>query len=110
MEACADPEIFVRGGPTLTTLFSLMRGGGMNLPLKAVHVFPIVDINECQGEGGGNTCHPTTHCVNTDGGYKCICQDEKRCIKSKSLSLSLSLSLCLSLLSLSTSTRIMWLS
>ena len=33
----ADPEIFVRGVPTLTTFFSLMGGGGIQLPLKAGH-------------------------------------------------------------------------
>ena len=34
--ACADPESFVRGGPTLTTFFfSLMRGGRVQIPLIA---------------------------------------------------------------------------
>ena len=36
--SCADPESFVRGGPTLTTFFflffqfSLMRGGKIQIP------------------------------------------------------------------------------
>ena len=36
--SCADPESFVRGGPTLTGfllvfIFSLMRGGRIQIPL-----------------------------------------------------------------------------
>ena len=41
------------------------------------------DLNECQGEGGGHTCHPTTHCINTEGGYQCVCVDEENCVKSE---------------------------
>ena len=34
--ACTDPESFVRGGPTLTTLFFiLMKGGRIQIPLLA---------------------------------------------------------------------------
>ena len=36
--SCADPDIIVRGGPTLTTFFfSLLRGGRIKIPLLAVH-------------------------------------------------------------------------
>ena len=41
--ACADPEKFVRGGPTLTTFFfffKLMRGDMIQIPLKADHHRP----------------------------------------------------------------------
>ena len=43
--ACADPESFVRGGPTLTTFFSffffsLIRGGRIQIPLLAGHHRP----------------------------------------------------------------------
>ena len=39
--SCADPESFVRGGPTLTTfLFSLMRGDIIQIPLLAGHQWP----------------------------------------------------------------------
>ena len=31
--ACADPENFVRGGPTLTGVFKLIRGGNIQIPL-----------------------------------------------------------------------------
>ena len=34
-KACADPESFARGGPTLTTFFLLMRGGRIQISLKA---------------------------------------------------------------------------
>ena len=38
---CADPESFVRGGPTLMGLglccFSLLRGGRIQIPLLAGH-------------------------------------------------------------------------
>ena len=41
-DACANPESFVRGGPTLTGFFfcyffSLMRGGRIQIPLLAGH-------------------------------------------------------------------------
>ena len=37
-KACADPESFVRGGPTLTPFFfSLMRGGRIQIPLLVGH-------------------------------------------------------------------------
>ena len=40
--SCADQESFVRGGPTLTTLFfSLMRGGRIKIPLLAGHHRPV---------------------------------------------------------------------
>ena len=41
--ACADPESFVRGGPTLTffvLFFSLMRGRRIKIPLLAGHYQP----------------------------------------------------------------------
>ena len=41
--ACADPESFVRGGPTLTFYFCflfLMRGGRIQIPLLADHQRP----------------------------------------------------------------------
>ena len=39
--SCADPESFVRGGPTLTTsFFSLMRGGRIQIPLLTGHQRP----------------------------------------------------------------------
>ena len=41
--ACADPENFVRGGPTLTTylfFLKLMRGEMIQIPLKAGHHQP----------------------------------------------------------------------
>ena len=42
VDSCADPESFVRGGPTLTAFFfsfffSLMRGGRTQIPLLAGH-------------------------------------------------------------------------
>ena len=47
VHACADPENFVRVGPTLTTFFfllllffSLMRGGRIQKPLLAGHQRP----------------------------------------------------------------------
>ena len=40
-KACADPESFVRGGPTLTPFFfSLMRGGRIQIPLLVGHQWP----------------------------------------------------------------------
>ena len=38
---CADPESFVRGGPTLTIFFSsLIRGGRIKIPLLTAHHGP----------------------------------------------------------------------
>ena len=53
--------------------------------LNICYISLFQDLNECQGEGGGHTCHPTTHCMNTEGGYQCVCIDETNCVKSKSL-------------------------
>ncbi|CAG2255126.1 unnamed protein product [Mytilus edulis] len=39
-----------------------------------------LDVNECQGEGSGHTCHMSTTCVNTEGGYTCACQIGMPCI------------------------------
>ncbi|XP_013395434.2 protein kinase C-binding protein NELL2 [Lingula anatina] len=33
------------------------------------------DLNECEGEGGGHTCHPNALCINTLGGYYCNCSE-----------------------------------
>ena len=46
VDSCADPESFVRGGPTLTAFFfsfffSLMRGGRTQIPLLAGHQRPV---------------------------------------------------------------------
>ena len=39
--ACADPERFARGGPTLTTFFLyFMRGERIQIPVKAGHHRP----------------------------------------------------------------------
>ena len=38
--AYAVPESFVRGGPTLTTFFSLMREGRIQIPLLAGYQRP----------------------------------------------------------------------
>ena len=41
LNACADPENVVRGGPTLRGLFfSLSRGGRIKIPLLAGHHQP----------------------------------------------------------------------
>ena len=51
LNACADPESFVRGGSTLTTfffnffIFYLMRGGGrIQIPLKVGHHRPASEM------------------------------------------------------------------
>lgn len=43
------------------------------------------DVNECQGEGSGHTCHMSTTCVNTEGGYICACQIGMPCINGNSI-------------------------
>ena len=30
------------------------------------------DIDECQT--ANNTCHENAECINTDGGFKCVCK------------------------------------
>ena len=41
---CADPECFVRGGPTLTTFFFSMRGKRIQIALKAGHHRPASEM------------------------------------------------------------------
>ena len=47
-QPCADPEGFVRGGPTLTFFFFvfvfLIRGGRIQIPLKAGHCWPAAEM------------------------------------------------------------------
>ena len=45
--------------------------------------FTFLDINECIGEGGGHSCHESTECVNTEGGYQCVCNLETPCVGGK---------------------------
>ncbi|XP_041350978.1 protein kinase C-binding protein NELL2-like [Gigantopelta aegis] len=40
-----------------------------------------LDINECIGEGGGHTCHPSMQCVNTEGSYECKCKNTNTCLE-----------------------------
>jgi hypothetical protein len=35
-----------------------------------------MDVDECQGWGGGHTCPVGTTCRNTVGGYECVCNTE----------------------------------
>ena len=48
-----DPESFVRGGPTLSSIFRLMRGGRIQKPLLAVHHRP---ASESHSYGGSLAC------------------------------------------------------
>lgn len=41
------------------------------------------DVDECSGWGGGHQCPVGTHCVNEDGTYRCVCNDEGQCNDSK---------------------------
>ncbi|GFR75559.1 protein kinase C-binding protein NELL1-like [Elysia marginata] len=42
----------------------------------------IGDLNECEGQGEGHTCHPSMRCVNTPGSYECHCQSSRNCTNS----------------------------
>ena len=47
-----------------------------------VFVCYFADVNECVGEGEGHTCHPSTQCVNKEGGYSCQCGSKDNCLHS----------------------------
>ena len=50
---CADPEIFMRGGPTKIVIFGYRRGGGGSNPQKIPKLPFLGKIFKFQGGGGG---------------------------------------------------------
>ena len=56
-QPCADPEIFMRGGPTKMIIFGHRRGGGPTL--KKIPKLPFLGYNfQILGGGGGGVRTP----------------------------------------------------